>query len=200
MLLLTVFITVPSVFATWYYAVNLPQRQEVDVSVTLEPFVYPPEQVLPQDPLHDENHLAAINSILYSSKGGLNSNGNKKTLLPQNLRSYDNVLFSRQNIQGGNLKNIFDTETSENIYFVIHRFSDNEIMVYTMSKPLVDEAEVGDVIVVFRTILTNTEGTWVATQSNVGHSHLREIVVTGMTILSFDPRIDEWHMGEELYM
>ena len=195
LLMLAVLVTVSGVFAAWHYAVNPPERQTVEVPIALGTFVYPPEQVLPHDPDHAESHLDAIDSILTSSKGGLNSDKNKSMLIPENLERYGGVLYSRQNVQGGNLKNMFDTDTSENIYFVIAYVSEREIAVYTMSKPIVDVSDVGDNVIVYRTLIENNDGIWIAYQAEVGHAHLRQIVVTGETILSFDPRLDEWHLG-----
>lgn len=196
LIVLAVLVTVPGVFAAWHYAVGLPEAASADVAVALVPFVYPPDQVLPQDPDHAENHWDAILSILYSPKGGLNSTSNKSSLIPNNLRNYAGVLFSRQNVQGGNLKNIFSTETSENIYFVIQSLSDTSIAVYTMSKPIVDTSSEGDIVIVYRTLIEKSGETWDASQADVGHAHLRQITAAGITILSFDPRLDEWHPGE----
>ena len=187
--------TVPGVFAYWSYVHGLP-NQESGLGVTLLPFVYKPEEVLPQDPEQAENHLAIIQSILTEPNGGLNSTqGHKSLFIPENLRSCGGVLYCRQKVTGGNLIKLFTPETAANVYFVLEAVSNTEIAAYTMSKPEIDSSGVGDAVVVYRTLIRKNGGTWTAEEAVAGHVRLKMVSAGGVTILSFDPRQGEWKKG-----
>lgn len=198
LLLLLSSIAIPGVMAYWSYAAGLPPH-ESGLSATLMPFAYKPEEILPQDPEHAENHMVVIEMILNEPNGGLNSTqGNKAMFLHRNLQDYDGVLYSQQKVTGGNLMNLFTTETAANIYFVIQTVSDTEIAVYTMSKPMVDSSGIGDTMTVYRTLIRKNGRTWSAEEAVVGYAKLKQVRVTGMTLLSFDPRLGEWKIGSLL--
>lgn len=202
LLLLAVFficvVSISGVFATWDYPTHTDSVTRW-ISISLENFVYTPEEVLPND------HHTMIDSVLNRTKGLNASSQWDKAYLEVNFSKYDNLLYSRQNVLDINISvkmSIrFETADTADVDFIIHKISDTEVYVYTMSKSAVDSSAVGDNIVVYRTKLIQVNGIWTATESATGYAQLKTIsisrngLVAASTVPAFDPRLKEWRQG-----
>lgn len=190
--------SVSAVFATWDYPMPVDSMARW-MAVSLENFVYTPEEVLPND------QQIMIDSVLNRTKGFNASSQWDQAYLDVNFYRYDNLLYSRQDVLDINISvrmsTRFETADTADVDFIIHKLSDTEAYVYTMSKSAVDRSAAGDTLVVCRTKLIQTDGTWTATESATGYAQLktvsvpRSFPVNASAFLSFDPRLNEWRRG-----
>lgn len=189
---------ISNVFAVWEYPMKANSVTRW-ISISLEDFIYTPEEVLPND------QQLMVDSVLNSTKGLNASSQWDKAYLDVNFSKYGNLLYSRQDVLDLNISvrmsTRFETEETADVDFVIHKISDTECYLYTISKSDVDSASVGDNIVVYRTKLVQTDGVWTATESSTGYAAIKTIsisrngLVASSSFPAFDPRLNEWHSG-----
>lgn len=150
--------TVSGVFAAWQYALGFVDDQSSYVGVSLSAFDYPPEEVLPDDEEADkigENHLDLIKKILNEVSYGLNAT--KKPIIHETLNKVGDVIYSQQNVQGGNLKHLMiDKTSSYSLLFQIEYVSDNEYITYTYVAGDLSTFPIGDEIQAYKTVMQCT--------------------------------------------
>lgn len=175
-LALVLLLTVGGVYATWTYTLGYTEPKSQELGVSLSVFDYPPDEILPGGDQNDEpvtpgaNHFALIDLILNESNKGYGLNYSDNVLLHQYLRS-DRVIYSNQNVQGGNLKFLLDDKNNtQGLYYCIKWVSDTEYHVFTFSKDDLATAGGSAVeIAAYKTILKkNTK--WEATTSYLGYA------------------------------
>lgn len=182
--LLLTLATVGGAFGAWIYATDPPEPKDEDVPLTLNVFVWAPEEILPTV-TPGENYLVLLDSIMENSKGGLNSS---KDVLHKAVMT-NGAVHSSQNVQGGNLKHLFTTEESKLLSFVTQKVTTTEIHVYMYEDSAVDLG-ITDVtrVPVYKTIIVEENGTWKAQQSIFGYATVR--YMTAFSTKAIDP--EEW--------
>jgi len=173
------------VYATWQYAGLPPDPREALLNILMNPFLYKPEEVLPdekEDSKLGENHLSLIDAILNTNDYGLNET--KKPILHTYL-SDDGIVYCNQSVQGGNLKHLMIDQVSgsERLYFVITRVSDTVYYTYTMRYSDLS-LPVGTRIQVYRTTMEKKDGEWEATGSVAGYAAVN---TPGIVSRAIDP-------------
>lgn len=188
-LLISLF-SIGGAFATWRYSGTGPLDQSVDMSVVLNTFDYPPEQILPGGDTEEaplgENHLALTQLILYENDKGYGLNINDNVLIHQYLRSNE-VVYSNQKISGGNLKFILDpSNNTHGLYYCIQKVSNSLYYSYTFDINHLSTAGGTDIeIPVYRTSLEKISGEWKATVSYAGAAKTIRLSEVG---LQADPK------------
>lgn len=134
---------------------------------------FAPDEVLPDDEQATqvgENHMALIEKILNEDQKGYGLNETRKPIIHNYLNKVGDVVYCEQNVQGGNLKHVMIDElvSANQLLFQIEYVSDTEYVTYTYRAEDIDNATVGDVIPVFRTIMTKENGVWDASKSYEG--------------------------------
>ena len=169
---LVMIFTIGGAYATWNYSELPPQAKEQNVSVSLNIFEYPPEQILPGGdtevaPL-GENHLALTQLILWEEDKGYGLNINNNVLIHRYLKS-NKVIYSNQKVSGGNLKFILDPHNNTHgLYYCIEKVSDTLYYSYTFDiNHLSTASGTNEYIPVYRTSLVKTDE-WRATVSYEG--------------------------------
>lgn len=186
-------VTVPGVFALWSYLGDIPP-QKSELHITLMPFSYKPDDVLPQDPEHSENHMAIVEYILNEARYGLNAvYGLDRYLIPASLWARGSVIHCRERVLfSTTFRDLFTPSTAQNIYFVLEGISDNEIALYTMSKSIVDASAVGENVVVYRTVFRkNSDDMWSADETVVGYAPV--VGINRNSFMSIEP--STWQKG-----
>ncbi len=163
-------VVIPGAFATWKYSTTGPRQQDTNLSLGIVDFYYPPEEVLPGDDqateLH-ENHFNMVTSIVNHVDYGLNAT--KKPIIRELLEDGAGVVYSNQNVQGGNLKFVGDDISG--LMFAVAYQTATEYIAYTFSDDYVTTANVGNYITVYKTIIVKGDnGRWVATTSFEGQA------------------------------
>ena len=178
------------VLAVWKYA-ELPLSPSLDdfSMLSLGEFAWKPEDILPGggsgggteiDPGGSgetidkvgENYLALTESVLWNIKMGLNGD---KDSFEQAIKK-ERVLYSYDNISGGNLKHLFTTNESRALEFVMIYVSDTEFHMYMYEDDRLESGTVGsDSILVYKNVLTYDASTdeWGAARSFVGTAMIR---------------------------
>lgn len=161
--------SVPSVFAVWIYTYETVTPQEEKLNVNISEFKWDSEEVLPSDK-PGENHYSLVNEILNNVKVGLNAS---KDTLENAVKTYK-ILYSSQNIQGGNLKHLFTTQESYKLDFVIQYIDDSLYYLYTFENDDLAAAALNmSSIIVYRTELKCVSGIWDTEGTTIGHSIVR---------------------------
>ena len=169
---LVMIFTIGGAYATWSYSTLPPQAQEQNVSVSLNVFEYPPEQILPGGDTEEaplgENHLALTQLILWEEEKGYGLNINNNVLIHQYLKQ-NKVIYSNQKVSGGNLKFILDPHNNTHgLYYCIEKVSDTLYYSYTFDVNHLSTASgTNEYIPVYRTSLVKTDE-WRATVSYEG--------------------------------
>ena len=179
---------IPSVFATWSYSYLPAGNKGVEVSNSLIEFFYKPEELLPSDDeavnMH-ENHLALIENIVNHIDYGLNAT--KKPIVKRLLLERKTVVYSDENVQGGNLKHMMLTNDSENLMFVVQYVSDTEFSAYTFSGREADYAHMDAYISVYKTQILYENGRWKAVRSFTGQAKVFRPQYVSLSI-----NVDTW--------
>ena len=185
--------TTSMVAATWEYSGggNLQLNSDF-ISIGLSSINYQPEQTLPgteQDSANGVNQLELIHTLSSDVKNGLNSN--KRTL--EKLVINNGLAYSEENVQGGNLKNLFSSSAVTNLEFVMQYSSNTEIFCYTF----IDDdrsAATEDVtkITVYKTVYKKNGNTWEDVYAYKGYATV--VYVTKINNKSIDPL--SWREGE----
>ncbi len=199
------FLSIKSVYATFQFAGLPPDPGQTDLRLDIITFEYKPEEVLPGGgtgggesgeggttaPL-GENHLKLITNLVDEKDYGLNAT--KKPVIHELLDNPGDIVYSDQNVTGGNLKHImpsFSSET-EKLYFVITKISDTEYhaFTFTASDRLLP---IGTDIAVYKTIMRKDgKGVWAATSSYKGYA---KVNAPGIVSRAID--VSTWR--DELY-
>ena len=170
LLSLSIGICLPSAYALWSYTKGV-DEVECDIdTISLGEFIYLPEEVLPGDKestnLH-ENHLELLINIIDHLDYGLNAT--KKPIVRNLLEDGAAVVYSNQNVSGGNLKHmLLDSSDVENLMFCVEYSTDTEYNVYTFSSLKVNSANVNVYIDVYKSIVQYNGTKWEAVRSFYG--------------------------------
>ena len=175
-LLIVVILSTVGVYATWYYTGTVEDFQ-TGIDLGVEIFEYKPEEVLPGDQestkLH-ENHNNLVKNIVNHVDYGLNAT--KKPIVRELLEDGAGVVYSNQNVSGGNLKHMMlGSSDVEGLMFCVEYVTDNEYNAYTFSGKLVGSQNIGVSIDVYKTVITKTGDTWVATISFIGKAQISTV-------------------------
>ena len=167
---LLVAVSIGGVSASWQYYLNPTPAGQSQAEITMGVFEYAPEEVLPGDKeatnLH-ENHLNLINNIVNHIDYGLNAT--KKPIVRELLEDGVPVVYSNQNVSGGNLKHMMlDSSDVESLMFAVAYYTDTEYHAYTFSSAKVKSGLEGTVIDVYKTIIVKENNKWVAKTSFKG--------------------------------
>lgn len=139
-----------------------------------------------------EQYNTLVQRILENSKGyGLNDN-HKGYVIHDALARY-RVLYSTDNVQGGNIDKVLDSlqAATANIDFLFEYVSDTEYVVYFFSRT---DATVGNVATVYKQYYHEKDGTWEAGSALLGHATIKEVEIpSGGTHDSILPA--DWIIG-----
>jgi len=131
-------LTVGGVYAMWFY--YLPADPVLSNPLLgLTGFYYKSEEVLPDDEQNQMNAMGLIDYIINNVKIGLNSSKGDR-LLGEIIDS-DDVLHSKENIQGSNLKHIFEDTASTALEFTLEYISQTEVYAYVYADVDLDDAK-----------------------------------------------------------
>ncbi len=184
---LLLLITVGGVSASWLYYLDPTPAGQSQMGITMGMFEYAPEEVLPGDKeatdLH-ENHLNLINNIVSHVDYGLNAN--KKPLVRKLLEDGAGIVYSNQNVSGGNLKHMMlDSSDVESLMFAVAYYSDTEYHAYTFSGKQVVYGMEGTVIDVYKTIIVKENNKWSAKTSFLGSATISGVATSdGQSLIS----------------
>lgn len=202
LLVISIF-SIGGVYATWRYSSSGPLPQSTDVSVSLDTFDYPPEQILPGGDTETapvgENHNELIRLILFEDNKGYGLNINDNVLIHQYLRSHE-VVYSNQKISSGNLKFILDARNNTHgLYYCIQKVSNSLYYCYTFDVNHLSTAGGTDVeILAYRTSLEKISGEWKATVSYEGYAktiHLSDLgLQADSKALKYSIDVYGWHI------
>ncbi len=163
------------VLATWTYMDCDPlSDHSAQASLGINEFAWQPEEILPDNQEAGKSHIVLIESILNNIKNGLNSN--KGDRVCEQIKSYG-IMYSQQNIQGGNLKHLFvtnDNQTQINqLEFAIEYVTDTFYYVYTFEDGVL-ESGTPDVtyIEAYRTVFIKTNE-WDDTETTYGNARIQ---------------------------
>ena len=164
-------------FAQWIFSDASPNPVLANNGLSISPFLYKPEEVLPDEEESaelQENHSDLLYNILHDRKYGLNHSNT----LDNAIEDYQ-LLRSQENISGGNLKHLFTTRESQLLDFAIKYVSDTQYELYTFED---DNLETGIVdstrIPVYKIILTYENGKWDALGAVLGHAIIRQFTTS----------------------
>ena len=186
-------VAIGSVSASWFYYLEPTPVGQGQVGIGMGMFEYAPEEVLPGDKeateLH-ENHYNLVTNIVSHVDYGLNAN--KKPLVRKLLEDGAGVVYSNQNVSGGNLKHMMlESSDVESLMFAVAYYSDTEYHAYTFSSSKVKSGLEGTVIDVYKTIIVKENNKWVAKTSFAGKATVSGVRTSdGQSITSID--IDTW--------
>lgn len=180
--------TIGSVCATFSYPAQLgvSNNQQL-VFVNFSEFEYTPEQVIPNDGTitPGENHVALLNNVTDHIKYGLNSD--KKPIVNDLLQKTHGIVYSQQNVQGGNLKHMMITDSSmERLEFAIQYITDTEYHCYTIPSKYLTSGYIGQKVEVYQTVIRYIDGEWVSKLCYRGKAMVT-LTPTSSSIISIDP-------------
>ena len=176
---------VPGVYATYYYTQTGPDDVETSFDKEFIEFYYKPEEILPSGgnatQLH-ENHLNLIKNIVDHIDYGLNAT--KKPLVRELLEDGAGVVYSNQNVSGGNLKHmLLGSSDVENLMFAVEYVSDTEYNAYTFSGNDADYDNVDEYITVYKTQIVKGENNkWTSVRSFQGKAQVGRMHSGGLSI------------------
>ena len=177
---------IPGVFATWRYAIDPIQEQQTTFSPTIAEFYYKPESVLPGGTGNTDsvelvgNHLNLVNIIVAHVTYGLNATS--KPIIKNLLLKDKDMVYSEQNVQGGNLKHMLLSQNeSEKLMFVVVYVSDTHFDAYTFSTYEVSNTTIGNYVTVYKTKLVYENGKWRTDVAFVGKAKLFNPDVKGVS-------------------
>ena len=161
---------IPGVFATWNYSLFPITEEQLFISTGgLAEFYYKPEEILPgeeEDTQLHQNHYNLLQNIVNHIDYGLNAT--KKPIIRNLLLENHGVVYSEQNVQGGNLKHMMlNTSDVDRLGFVVQYVSDTEFAAYTFSSTQLT-SKVGSYIEVYKTQIIYENGKWKDVRSFTG--------------------------------
>lgn len=172
-LFLVVCMVIGSVFATWAFADLSPDPQNTNNLIDISAFMYAPEEILPDEEESAElqkNHMDLLYNILHHRKYGLN----KSDTLDNAVERFQ-ILFSQENISGGNLKHLFTTKESQLLDFAIEYITDTEFVLYTFETEDVESGTPESTwVTVYKVVLAYTNGKWDAAGAVEGSALVTE--------------------------
>ena len=161
-----------SVNAKWFYGASMPVEGLL-ISYKLEDFYWEGSGVLPEDEEHGENHIELLQNIINDSRYGLNSTSN--TLLHNYLEKIGDILYSEQQVSGGNLKHLMiDGTGAYALLFQIEFVSETEYNVYTYKQEDTEDYKIGENIEVYFTKVSKVNGKWDGVKTEIGVAKLCE--------------------------
>ena len=178
-----------SAYAVWTYASEPTNSTQNALSLGGIPFKYAPSQILPGDQdstdLHS-NHLNLIGNIVNHIDYGLNAT--KKPIIREMLEEGAGVVYSGQNVQGGNLKHMLvNTSDVDALAFVVQYSTATEFIAYTFCENDANGDNLGDYIEVYKTVIEKKNTKWEATLSYKG-----EAKVFDPGIVSYSIDVTTW--------
>lgn len=181
------------VWSQWQYSDSQAESVQRASGASIKEFLWDSEEILPGEGNTDigTNHLLLLNEILHNRKMGLN--GQKTALFDATKKNV--ILYSVDNVQGGNLKHLFidELQGAQRLDFVLCYISDTELHLYTFENASLTNGVVDQTnITVYKSILISTNGTWDSIGTMYGHSVVRRI----NNILTINPA--EWESGSHL--
>jgi len=185
-------LSIGGVIATWTYSNSFIDDVDELVNVTINEFEYAPEVILPGDEEADklgQNHLTLIDRIVNHITYGLNADS--KPIVNDLLQSGTPVVYSQQNVQGGNLKHLLLTgATVDKLDFAVEYVTATEYACYTMATASLTSSNLGRIIAVYKTKIIYEEGKWKATVSYEGQATVVEVKVKNHNIITID--VESW--------
>lgn len=174
-------ICLPSVNATWTYTKEVGESDYDLGYIGMSEFTYAPEEVLPGDKesteLH-ENHMNLLKNIVNHIDYGLNAT--KKPIVRELLEDGAGVVYSNQNVTGGNLKHmLLGSSDVESLMFCVQYITDTEYHVFSFSGIYVKRENVGTYIDVYKTITSYNGTKWEATRSYSGTAAIDVVYANG---------------------
>ncbi|MBO4939850.1 MAG: hypothetical protein J6D30_02320 [Clostridia bacterium] len=121
-------LTIGGVYAMWYYLVIPEDVSDSFKNLEMTGFLYESKEVLPDNEENQLNAQGLLEYIINNVKIGLNSS--KGNILLREIIESDNVLHSKETIQGSNLKHIFEDTASTALEFTLEYISDTHINAY----------------------------------------------------------------------
>ena len=185
LLLIVSLALIPGVSASWKYSGETLEQQNTNLSMVMDEFYYAPEEVLPGDDgateLH-QNHYNLVTNIVNHVTYGLNATS--KPIVRKLLEDGAGVVYSNQNVQGGNLKHmLLSSSDVEKLMFAVEYVTATEYHAYTFASTYVTSNNVGNYIVAYKTVMVKGEnGKWVATTSYVGQAQVFRTPVSVLSI------------------
>lgn len=181
--------TIGSVCATFSYPAQLgvSNNQQL-VLVNFSEFEYTPEQVIPNDGTINpgENHIALLYNITDHMTYGLNSD--RKPIVNELLQQTHGIVYSQQNVQGGNLKHMMITDSSmERLEFVMQYISDTEYASYTIPSAMLTSGRIGEKTLVYKTVMKYANGKWTSTLCYKGVATIVFVQIKNQSIITIDP-------------
>lgn len=184
-------ISISAISASWDYSGSLLESESTGIMLDISKVNYSPTETLPgtsADSAAGENQVQMINILSTDSKNGLNSN--KGTLVK--LLGSTNIVYSDQNIQGGNLKNLFQNSAVKNLAFVMQYSTDTEIFCFTFKNDDRTNAT-ADVtkIEVYKTVYKKVNNRWETEYAYKGYATV--VYVSSISKNSID--VLSWREG-----
>ena len=116
------------------------------------------------------NHQIIIENVVDNLKYGLNST-HKPIIKDLLLDDHIGVAYSQQHVTGGNLKKLVSgVSSADALEFAVEYESDTTFVIYTFSKPMLEEADEGAYIEAYKTYIVYENGKWEATTSYLGEA------------------------------
>lgn len=152
------FLLISGVSAMWVYA-GLPLDPVLENNnVTIMDFYYP--ENVPDDEENETSHNALLQKIISFDEGINNPNSLLSNALEDRIDDSKDDVSSNQQVQGGNLRNIFsNVDGFEYIGFLIYFYSETEYYIFTFDNR--HTTSIGDVIEVYLTKAIYKENQWV---------------------------------------
>ena len=185
-------LAVGGVSATWTYTEKRVDDIDNNFGVNIGEFEFKPEEILPDDEEADQagqNHVTLLDRIVNHITYGLNSNS--KPIVNDLLQSGTAVVYSQQNVQGGNLKHLLVSgATVDKLDFAIAYVSATEYACYTFSSAELTNSNIGTNILAYKTKIVKENGKWVETFSYEGKATVTSVNVKNSNIITIN--VNSW--------
>ncbi len=182
---------VVGVNAEWIYPdMSINFGEEADFNVELNEFEYTPEEVLPGGDNNEqievgENHLLLIKNIVDHITYGLNATS--KPIVRELLEDGVAVVYSNQNVSGGNLKHmLIDDSSMDRLDFAVKYETDTLYSTFTFASMYLYDSYVGQTIDVYKTDMVYENGKWVAKRSSKGTVKVANVKGGNKQIINID--------------
>ena len=194
-------LSVGGVSAQWIYLdanANLDISEELDL--TLSQYEFAPEEVLPDKEAElGQNHYQLVNNIVNHVTYGLNADGKKSIVKKLLLEDNVGVVYSEQQVSGGNLKKMLVQDSSSDlVQFAVAYQNYDFLIAYTFLDTYLtsSNANSGKIIEVYKTeiIYDTTQGKWIATRSYLGTAPVKRVTASNKQIISID--VTKWVISQ----
>ena len=163
-----------SVNAKWFYGASLPV-ESISTSYKLVDFYWEGSGNLPgdeQDTEYGENHMELLQKVINDLRYGLNA---EHSILHNYLEEMGDILYSEQQVSGGNLKHLMiDGTGAYALLFQIEFVSETEYNVYTYKQEDTEDYKIGENIEVYFTKVSKINGKWDGVKTEIGVAKLCE--------------------------